>query len=304
MPTVVAPFAAAALPAHLCTPRPALAAAVAPAGKRVLEVGCGAGNRGAALLNAGAEEVVGIEAHPAGAAAARTRLSAVLRTDLDRRTPLPYPDGYFDCITFCDVLEHLTDPQGVLAHLLRYLASGGTVVAAPPSAPSLPPEALAALFDEAGLQLSGTPNDDAVAASPRTPRLPRAASVAHPWAGSRPLRVLLAPTFVDPTDRHEAVLAALVRSMGTQRDVTIGVALPRALAGSVPAAIERAAAQGGSDGDLLLFERPEAADGAAWQRVFAAASLFVTTSVDPALRELCASVGLEPTEGTSLLGRN
>jgi SAM-dependent methyltransferase len=308
-PAVPQPFAAP-LPSHFCTPRTELAAAVGPAGKRVLEVGCGAGNMGASLLAAGAEEVVGIELHAAAAAAARTRLSAVVRTDLDRWAPLPYPDGYFDCITFCQVLEQLADPLGVLAHLLRYLASGGSVVAAPSptSGLELPrvlsPTALGALLTEAGLELAAPPSAASVSARPRmlTQRLPRAATLADPWTGSRPLRVLLAPTFADPTDRHEAVLSALVRAMSGSGDVTIGVALPRALAGSIPAGIERAAALG--NGDLLLFERPEAGDRAAWQRIFAAASLFVTTGPDPALLELAASVGLEPTEGGSLLGRN
>jgi SAM-dependent methyltransferase len=293
-PEIAQPFSGmSALPAHFCAPRPELAAAVAPAGKRVLEVGCGAGNMGASLLANGAEEVVGIETHPAAAAAARTRLSAVLRTDLDRRAPLPYPDGYFDCITLSESLDQLADPLAVLAHLVRYLASGGSVVGA---------TTLATLLTDAGLDL--TSNGPAVTARPRRSalHLPRAATLPDAWVGSRPLRVMLAPDFSDPADRHEAVLGALISSLGGSADVTIGVALPRAMAGAIPPSIERAATLG--DGDLLLFERPELGDAPAWQRILAATSLFVTTNQDRALLDLASSVGIDPTDGRSLLRRN
>ena len=349
------------LSGYYCSDRPEVAALIQPAGKRILEVGCGAGNMGASLLARGAAEVVGIELHPAAAKAARTRLSAVYQWNLEDRSRLPYPDAYFDHITLSDVLEHLTDPEAVLGHLVRYLAHDGTVIT---SLPNVRHESVAlpllvdgvwdyadagildrthlrfftlpsmvALLAGAGLGLSAAPSavrsepsayldraaafvsslggdrkrfvDEAtviqylLTAHPRPSpqRLPRAADLADPWAGSMPLRVLLAPDFNDPNDLHEPALAALVRSLGGAGDITIGVALPRSHFGTVPASLERAGSAG--HGDLLLFERP--ADIAGWQRCFAGASLFVSTSDDRDLSQLCRGIGLVPTDARALI---
>lgn len=358
-PTPVAP--PSALPGYFCSDRPEVAALIQPAGKRVLEVGCGAGNMGASLRARGAAEVIGIELHPAAASAARMRLSAVYRWNLEDRAPLPYPDGYFDYITLSDVLEHLADPEAVLAHLVRYLARDGAVIT---SLPNVRHESVAlpllvdglwdytdagildrthlrfftlpsmvAMLAGAGLSLSAPPQavrsepsvyldraaafvgslggdrarfvDEATAIqyllsshhrpSPQQP--PRPADLPDLWAGSMPLRVLLAPNFADGNDLHEAALHALLRSMAGTNDATIGVALPRALFGKVPDSLERAAANG--HGDLLLFERP--VDVAGWQRLFAGASVFVTTSDEANLVGLSRSVGLDPTDARALI---
>jgi hypothetical protein len=114
------------------------------------------------------------------------------------------------------------------------------------------------------------------------------APVADPWAGSRPLRVLIAPDLSDVADRHERVLGALAQQMGHMLNVTIGVALPRDALSHIPASIERAAACG--QGDLLLLERP--ADSAGWQRLLGAASLFVATGPQPELRSMAQTLGL------------
>jgi 2-polyprenyl-3-methyl-5-hydroxy-6-metoxy-1,4-benzoquinol methylase len=113
--------------------RPEVVSVVAPQGLRVLEVGCAAGAMGALMLRSGAREVVGLEVHPGAAAEARTRLSAVCQTDLETLEELPYPDGYFDCITYADVLEHLREPEAVLARLRRYLAADGSIVCSIPN---------------------------------------------------------------------------------------------------------------------------------------------------------------------------
>jgi SAM-dependent methyltransferase len=113
--------------------RPEVVEAARPAGRRVLDVGCAAGAMGAAMLAAGATEVVGIEVVADAAARARGRLTAVYQLDLDRLPELPYPDGYFDVITFADVLEHLREPAAVLRHLRRWLADAGRIVCSIPN---------------------------------------------------------------------------------------------------------------------------------------------------------------------------
>jgi glycosyltransferase involved in cell wall biosynthesis/2-polyprenyl-3-methyl-5-hydroxy-6-metoxy-1,4-benzoquinol methylase len=107
--------------------------AMIPAGaSRILDVGCGEGALGRALLEIGASEVVGIEADPATADAARKVLSRVFRGDVET-LDLPFDDGYFDCIVLADVLEHLRDPLSALKKLKRHLADSGTVVASIPN---------------------------------------------------------------------------------------------------------------------------------------------------------------------------
>ena len=113
-------------------PRPDVLALVEPAGRRCLDVGCGAGALGAALSAAGASHVAGIELHPDAAARARERLDVLVHGSvLD--APLPFADGEFDLIVFADVLEHLPDPDAALARCLPYLAPGGTVVVSVPN---------------------------------------------------------------------------------------------------------------------------------------------------------------------------
>ncbi len=64
----------------------------------------------------------------------------VMRTDLfniegDR---LPYPDGHFDVVLFCEVLEHLThDPLAALLEIRRVLKPGGRLILTTPNAACL-----------------------------------------------------------------------------------------------------------------------------------------------------------------------
>lgn len=121
------------VPAYFHHGRPEIVARVEPAGKRILDVGCAAGAMGAAMLAAGATEVVGIEVHAPAAAIARGRLTSVFGYDVDRLPELPFPPGYFDVITLADVLEHLRDPAAVLRHLRHWLAGDGRIVCSLPN---------------------------------------------------------------------------------------------------------------------------------------------------------------------------
>ena len=120
-------------PAYYAFSRPEVVAVVEPKGKRILDIGCAAGAMGAAMLEAGATEVVGVEVVPDAARRAREKLTAVYGVDLETCPELPYPDGHFDVITFADVLEHLRDPVAVLRHLRRYVKDDGAIVCSIPN---------------------------------------------------------------------------------------------------------------------------------------------------------------------------
>jgi SAM-dependent methyltransferase len=103
-----------------------------PAGKRILDVGCGSGATGALLKRNGAREVVGIEIVPEAARKAEAVLDRVLCGDITR-IPLDFPPGAFDLILCLDVLEHLAYPEDALKRLLPLLAEGGRVVVSIPN---------------------------------------------------------------------------------------------------------------------------------------------------------------------------
>ncbi|MCL2102597.1 MAG: glycosyltransferase [Syntrophorhabdaceae bacterium] len=99
---------------------------------RILDIGCGEGVLGRVLLEKGAAEVVGIEADPAAAEVARKNLTRVFQGDVETMD-FPFADGYFDCIVFADVLEHMRDPLSVLKKLKIVLSDSGVVVASIPN---------------------------------------------------------------------------------------------------------------------------------------------------------------------------
>lgn len=102
--------------------------------KRVLELGCAAGHVTRALVEAGCS-VVGLEYEEEAAAAAREVAEDVVVTDLfDPENLTKAVDGrQFDVVYAGDVLEHLTDPAGVLAAGRRALRPGGFVVISLPN---------------------------------------------------------------------------------------------------------------------------------------------------------------------------
>ncbi|MFC0597657.1 methyltransferase domain-containing protein [Streptomyces palmae] len=104
-----------------------------PAGSRVLEVGCGVGAQTVHLVaSSPGARIVAVDIAEDSLARARARLAAqapaarvewVLGDVLD----LPFPDGSFDHLFVCFVLEHLTDPHRALTGLRRLLRPGGTL---------------------------------------------------------------------------------------------------------------------------------------------------------------------------------
>ncbi|MER7755576.1 L-histidine N(alpha)-methyltransferase [Kitasatospora sp. NPDC097643] len=104
-----------------------------PAGSRVLEAGCGVGAQTVHLLAASPGVLLtAADISAESLAQARARVAAQTPTarvawhhgDLHQ---LPFPEGSFDHIFLCFVLEHLADPAAGLAALRRVLRPGGTI---------------------------------------------------------------------------------------------------------------------------------------------------------------------------------
>ena len=99
----------------------------------VLELGCGAGGTGRAVLAAGkAGRYVGIELSAAAARLAGEHLTEVLVGDVHELDLTPL-HGAFDALIISEVLEHLMDPWGCLERLVACLKPGGHVYASSPN---------------------------------------------------------------------------------------------------------------------------------------------------------------------------
>lgn len=105
--------------------------------RRLLDVGCGDGAFAAGLRAerqlAGIKlEIWGLELDDAAAARAAQKLDRVLVGPAEDRVA-ELPAEAFDCVVLNDVLEHLAQPQQLLAALQRVLAPGGCLVASLPN---------------------------------------------------------------------------------------------------------------------------------------------------------------------------
>jgi 2-polyprenyl-3-methyl-5-hydroxy-6-metoxy-1,4-benzoquinol methylase len=99
---------------------------------KVLDVGCGAGRVGKALLDSGkAAELIGVELFEPAAAEARRFYKEVHVGDIEDMS-LNY-DSYFDMVVCGDVLEHLKEPDKVVKKIYRWLKPGGLIVCCVPN---------------------------------------------------------------------------------------------------------------------------------------------------------------------------
>lgn len=99
----------------------------------ILELGCGAGGTGRAMLAAGkAGRYVGIELSETAAAAAAPHFSQVLIGDVEV-IDLSGLEGQFDALIISEVLEHLRDPWTTLQRLVACVKPGGEIFASSPN---------------------------------------------------------------------------------------------------------------------------------------------------------------------------
>jgi 2-polyprenyl-3-methyl-5-hydroxy-6-metoxy-1,4-benzoquinol methylase len=108
-----------------------IALGLARHGKRVLDIGCGDGQL-AARLAADGHEVFGIDV--LDAPAHRDALVGYARSDLaDGLEGLSLDGRSFDTILLLDVLEHLPEPERLLADVRARLAPGGVTIVSVPN---------------------------------------------------------------------------------------------------------------------------------------------------------------------------
>jgi len=100
--------------------------------KRVMDVGCGFGAMGARLKRDRKVEVIGVESEAKAIDIARGNVDELIVGDVERLS-LPFDEGYFDCIVYGDLLEHLKDPWSLLKSQSRYLKKGGHCIVSVPN---------------------------------------------------------------------------------------------------------------------------------------------------------------------------
>jgi 2-polyprenyl-3-methyl-5-hydroxy-6-metoxy-1,4-benzoquinol methylase len=98
----------------------------------VLDIGCGSGRVGPGLRAAGATRLTGIEVVAEQAEIAEDVYDEVLAMPVEEA--LPGLTGPFDTVLCLDVLEHLVDPEQVMADLRRLAAPGGRLQISVPNA--------------------------------------------------------------------------------------------------------------------------------------------------------------------------
>ena len=115
--------------------RPEIARHFPPDIRRLLDVGCGAGDVSALLRRANPGlTVTGVERNRADAARARLRLNRLIEGDAtEALRQLAGEGAKFDALLFADVLEHLDDPIGALSIARGIAEIGATLVASVPN---------------------------------------------------------------------------------------------------------------------------------------------------------------------------
>ncbi len=99
--------------------------------KRMLDLGCSDGTLSSGFKDKGVE-VVGLELSQPLFKEAENKLSSVFLCNVEDFSP-PYPEKYFDCILYADILEHLRDPLAILKKYKYFLRDDGFIVASIPN---------------------------------------------------------------------------------------------------------------------------------------------------------------------------
>lgn len=107
------------------------------AGKRALDMGCGAGLLCEPLARLGAD-VTGVDAAPENIAAAKVHAASVgLAIDYRAGDTVTVAGETFDLVTSLEVIEHVGDPGAFIAGLGLVLAEGGLMILSTPNRTSL-----------------------------------------------------------------------------------------------------------------------------------------------------------------------
>jgi 2-polyprenyl-3-methyl-5-hydroxy-6-metoxy-1,4-benzoquinol methylase len=106
---------------------------------RILDVGCGMGLFVEVAALAG-WDAWGVDLNQPAIAWAQQHVSENVRAGTVAE--IAAPDGWFDCITMFDVIEHLADPRAELADVWRALRPGGLLVVVTPDAGAVMSRAL------------------------------------------------------------------------------------------------------------------------------------------------------------------
>lgn len=126
------------------------------AGKRALDVGCGAGLLCEPLARMGAA-VTGIDAAPENIAAARAHADKQgLPIDYRHCGIEALDEGGFDLVTSMEVIEHVTDPQVFIDGLAAALSPVGLMILSTPNRTALSRLALITLGEGSGQIPKGT----------------------------------------------------------------------------------------------------------------------------------------------------
>jgi 2-polyprenyl-3-methyl-5-hydroxy-6-metoxy-1,4-benzoquinol methylase len=111
-----------------------LVALIQPPCRRVLDVGCGAGDTARRIRERfPASEIVGITHSAAEAELTKDFITDCWVLDVETELPPHVKGQQFDVLVFSHVLEHLKDPARVLSGFTSLLSSGGQVLIAVPN---------------------------------------------------------------------------------------------------------------------------------------------------------------------------
>ena len=101
--------------------------------KRVLDAGCGTAYGSAILAGANATEVVGVDHDAAVLESVRPSMPGNVSLEAADVRNLPHADGSFDVAVCFEVIEHVDDPEDVVAELRRVLRNDGLLVVSSPN---------------------------------------------------------------------------------------------------------------------------------------------------------------------------
>jgi SAM-dependent methyltransferase len=112
-------------------------------GRKVVDLACGEGY-GSAVLARTAASVIGVDANPEAFEHARAKYTQVAF----ERNMIELWQGDVDCVVFLQTIEHIQDPDAMLAHVRELIEPGGVAYVSTPNVLTLAPK---------GAERSGNP---------------------------------------------------------------------------------------------------------------------------------------------------